>query len=259
MEPSSDASNPQHDATAATTAASSTTSSAKHPRTKATAFLVRWQPKQGVDEPPRILGAFGTLLDARTCIEADRLRRGDVPYELQEAVENRLATLLTFREREVVKLRHGIGGDGHIYSVEHVGRIFRIPAAHVRQIATEAMQKLDGTFGFLRDALRIGEALEDGREAWRDGPAGHPADRGVYRVEDVELPDSTTYVVELLRQGEQRQRALVREALGMPFEPQPNPVHAAATVIERAMRDAVAADRVARAGGFRVNQTEVQP
>ena len=59
---------------------------------------------------------------------------------LRERIENVLSTL-TFREREIIKLRYGIG-DGYTYTLEEVGRIFRVTRERVRQIEAKAGRKL---------------------------------------------------------------------------------------------------------------------
>ncbi len=59
---------------------------------------------------------------------------------LKERIENVLSTL-TFREREIIKLRYGIG-DGYTYTLEEVGRIFRVTRERVRQIEAKAVRKL---------------------------------------------------------------------------------------------------------------------
>ncbi|MCC6405940.1 MAG: RNA polymerase sigma factor RpoD [Planctomycetes bacterium] len=59
---------------------------------------------------------------------------------LKERIEEVLSTL-TFREREIVKLRYGIG-DGYTYTLEEVGRIFRVTRERVRQIEAKAVRKL---------------------------------------------------------------------------------------------------------------------
>jgi RNA polymerase primary sigma factor len=59
---------------------------------------------------------------------------------LKERIEDVLNTL-TFREREIVKLRYGIG-DGYTYTLEEVGRIFRVTRERVRQIEAKAVRKL---------------------------------------------------------------------------------------------------------------------
>ncbi|MFN0241465.1 MAG: RNA polymerase sigma factor RpoD [Planctomycetota bacterium] len=59
---------------------------------------------------------------------------------LKERIGEVLSTL-TFREREIVKLRYGIG-DGYTYTLEEVGRIFRVTRERVRQIEAKAVRKL---------------------------------------------------------------------------------------------------------------------
>jgi len=59
---------------------------------------------------------------------------------LKERIDEVLRTL-TFREREIVKLRYGIG-DGYTYTLEEVGRIFRVTRERVRQIEAKAVRKL---------------------------------------------------------------------------------------------------------------------
>jgi len=59
---------------------------------------------------------------------------------LKERLEDVLSTL-TFREREIIKLRYGIG-DGYTYTLEEVGRIFRVTRERVRQIEAKAVRKL---------------------------------------------------------------------------------------------------------------------
>jgi len=59
---------------------------------------------------------------------------------LRERIDEVLSTL-TFREREIVKLRYGIG-DGYTYTLEEVGRIFRVTRERVRQIEAKAVRKL---------------------------------------------------------------------------------------------------------------------
>ena len=54
---------------------------------------------------------------------------------------NAVLNTLTPREREIVKLRYGIG-DGYIYTIEEVGRIFNITRERVRQIQRKALRKL---------------------------------------------------------------------------------------------------------------------
>ena len=62
-------------------------------------------------------------------------------YEmLKEKIRSVLHTL-SFREREIIKLRYGIG-DGYTYTLEEVGRIFKVTRERVRQIEAKAVRKL---------------------------------------------------------------------------------------------------------------------
>ena len=59
---------------------------------------------------------------------------------LKEKIEQVLKTL-TYREREIIKLRYGIG-DGYTYTLEEVGRIFKVTRERVRQVEAKAIRKL---------------------------------------------------------------------------------------------------------------------
>ncbi|MFP6768078.1 MAG: sigma-70 family RNA polymerase sigma factor, partial [Planctomycetaceae bacterium] len=48
---------------------------------------------------------------------------------------------LTFREREIIKLRYGLG-DGYSYTLEETGRIFKVTRERIRQIESKALKKL---------------------------------------------------------------------------------------------------------------------
>ena len=48
---------------------------------------------------------------------------------------------LTYREREIMKLRYGIGG-GYTYTLEEVGKRFKVTRERVRQIEAKALRKL---------------------------------------------------------------------------------------------------------------------
>ena len=58
---------------------------------------------------------------------------------LREQIECLLKTL-TFREREIIRLRYGLG-DGYSYTLEEVGRIFKVTRERVRQIEAKAVGK----------------------------------------------------------------------------------------------------------------------
>jgi RNA polymerase primary sigma factor len=59
---------------------------------------------------------------------------------LRDRIDGLLKTL-TYREREIVKLRYGLG-DGYTYTLEEVGRIFKVTRERVRQIEAKAVRKL---------------------------------------------------------------------------------------------------------------------
>ena len=59
---------------------------------------------------------------------------------LRDKIERLLKTL-TYREREIVRLRYGLG-DGYTYTLEEVGRIFKVTRERVRQIEAKALRKL---------------------------------------------------------------------------------------------------------------------
>ncbi len=59
---------------------------------------------------------------------------------LRDSIDKLLKTL-TFREREIIRLRYGLG-DGYTYTLEEVGRIFKVTRERVRQIEAKAVKKL---------------------------------------------------------------------------------------------------------------------
>jgi RNA polymerase primary sigma factor len=61
--------------------------------------------------------------------------------ELLRQKINALLKTLTYREREIIRLRYGLG-DGYTYTLEEVGRIFKVTRERVRQIEAKAVKKL---------------------------------------------------------------------------------------------------------------------
>jgi RNA polymerase primary sigma factor len=59
---------------------------------------------------------------------------------LRDRIDTLLKTL-TYREREIIRLRYGLT-DGYTYTLEEVGRIFRVTRERVRQIEAKAVKKL---------------------------------------------------------------------------------------------------------------------
>jgi RNA polymerase primary sigma factor len=75
---------------------------------------------------------------------------------LRDKIDELLQTL-TFREREIIRLRYGLV-DGYSYTLEEVGRIFKVTRERVRQIEAKAVAKLQSPSrvqrldGFLKEA-----------------------------------------------------------------------------------------------------------
>ena len=62
----------------------------------------------------------------------------------QEMLKDRIDVVLktlSYREREIIKLRYGIG-DGYTYTLEEVGRIFKVTRERVRQVEAKSIRKL---------------------------------------------------------------------------------------------------------------------
>ena len=62
----------------------------------------------------------------------------------QEALRDRIEKVLrtlTFRERAIVKLRYGLL-DGHVRTLEEVGKVFGVTRERVRQIEYRALERL---------------------------------------------------------------------------------------------------------------------
>jgi len=78
---------------------------------------------------------------------------------LKDRIEEVLKTL-TYREREIIKLRYGIG-DGYTYTLEEVGKIFKVTRERVRQVEAKAIRKLQHPVrsrkleGFLESPSRL--------------------------------------------------------------------------------------------------------
>ena len=59
---------------------------------------------------------------------------------LRTRIDKVLKTL-SYREREIIKLRYGLG-DGYSYTLEEVGHIFKVTRERIRQIEAKAVRKL---------------------------------------------------------------------------------------------------------------------
>lgn len=97
--------------------------------------------------------SFGELIED---VESDNPVRNANNAILRQKIEALLKTL-TYREREIIRLRYGLG-DGYTYTLEEVGRIFKVTRERVRQIEAKAVRKLQHPVrsqqlaGFLRGA-----------------------------------------------------------------------------------------------------------
>lgn len=76
-----------------------------------------------------------TLPSPRDVIESEELR------SMQKVGIEQVLKTLTYREREIIKLRYGIG-DGCTYTLEECGRIFKISRERVREVEAKAIRKL---------------------------------------------------------------------------------------------------------------------
>lgn len=81
--------------------------------------------------------AFGDFLEDANQGSPDSLA---AQQTLRQRIEHVLKSL-TYREREIIKLRYGIG-DGCTYTLEEVGRIFNVTRERVRQVEAKALRKL---------------------------------------------------------------------------------------------------------------------
>jgi len=82
-------------------------------------------------------GCFGEFVQDRATESPYKLANNGL---LRERIEELLKTL-TYREREIIRLRYGLV-DGYSYTLEEVGRIFKVTRERVRQIEAKAVAKL---------------------------------------------------------------------------------------------------------------------
>ena len=84
---------------------------------------------------------FGEFLEEQ-CVE-------DPLYDTNlEALKERLEEVMTelsYREREILRLRYGLA-DGYTYTLEEVGKIFSVTRERVRQIEAKAVRKLQSPY-----------------------------------------------------------------------------------------------------------------
>ena len=85
---------------------------------------------------PRLTGQMAK----RLTYEGDQERVVE-QKEQGEAIEKVLKTL-SYRERKIIELRYGLGEDGHTYTLDEVGHVFKVTRARIRQIENKALRKL---------------------------------------------------------------------------------------------------------------------
>ena len=78
---------------------------------------------------------------------------------LRQRINDVLKTL-TYREREILKLRYGIG-DRYTYTLEEVGRIFKVTRERVRQVESKAIRKLQHPVRRLRLGSFLAGQVDD--------------------------------------------------------------------------------------------------
>jgi RNA polymerase primary sigma factor len=80
---------------------------------------------------------FGEFIeDAAIERPVDAANRGMLKSKMNEVLKT-----LTYREREIIKLRYGLE-DGYPYTLEEVGRIFKVTRERIRQIEARAVERL---------------------------------------------------------------------------------------------------------------------
>lgn len=66
-------------------------------------------------------------------------------------------------KREIIKLRFDIG-DGYTYTLEEVGRVFRVTRERIRQVEARAIEKLKHPARAGRLAGFLKESAQEGQE-----------------------------------------------------------------------------------------------
>ena len=107
------------------------------------------QPVSNRDETTR--GEW--LPDHRECDPVQEIDEHLLKSRMEEALG-----VLSWREREVLKLRYGLG-DGHCYTLDEVGKIFRVTRERIRQIEAKAILKLKQSEHSQKLLSFLGEAV----------------------------------------------------------------------------------------------------
>ncbi len=95
------------------------------------------------DQPRPARWATARTAISATCCPTARAKSPAIGAT-QGMLRNRIAKVLktlSYREREIIKLRYGLG-DGYSYTLEEVGHIFKVTRERIRQIEAKAVRKL---------------------------------------------------------------------------------------------------------------------
>ena len=111
--------------------------------------------------------SFGDFVEDSNCDNPLNLANNCM---LREKIDELLKTL-TYREREIVRLRYGLA-DGYCYTLEEVGRIFKVTRERVRQIEAKAVAKLQHPVRSSELSEYVADSpFPEGQEVWGDAPA----------------------------------------------------------------------------------------
>ena len=115
-----------------------------------TAFEHIQRRTEGVPDrvPVNVIGDYGTAVarerNTATATGDVGVVVGEIrihDYQVHRGRIDRVLKSLSYREREIIKLRYGLK-DGYTYTLEEVGRIFKVTRERVRQIEAKAVRKL---------------------------------------------------------------------------------------------------------------------
>ncbi len=114
--------------------------------------------------------SFGEFIEDSHCENPLNLANNGL---LREKIDELLQTL-TYREREIVRLRYGLA-DGYCYTLEEVGRIFKVTRERVRQIEAKAVSKLQHPVRSTELAEYVVDSPlpEEEQETWSEAPASN--------------------------------------------------------------------------------------
>ncbi len=99
-----------------------------------------WQQSERIRRTDEKRLATKTVKQASSEPETETAVREAIRHELAQSIQQILKTL-SYRQREIMKLRYGLGG-GYGYDLEEVGGIFKITLERVRQLEAQAVREL---------------------------------------------------------------------------------------------------------------------